>query len=378
MATTSEKTTTAVAETTTTTTAKPPDVPGRIICFTEKTDQGDIDKTSMAPLKDLCSKIVHVISFSVFGDAEEDVNSLAWMTTYLGEEKFLTGTRMSEDDDLSLLEAITKTTEWSLSHWHGLTEVSLTAKTGEKLKKAAEALKDISVLTIKGESSEVDATLDAIPLFPGLDVVAITPRCEAFSWNRSDVLALANSINRQVRIAIALTFSAAIWQTSSQDKAEQDECSAWTDSTLFMMERLNDGVFGPLEGHSMAFEDNDTITALVNYSRHQGINAFCIRNAHMIVHTLPLHLQFHLLNFTLPPMPAKNRRPSSILLEQRGLDDSARSGSGFPAVRASSITGVDAEPVVSGIFVGTTEHSDMPGGPMASSSKSGKRKQKTS
>ncbi|XP_054922032.1 uncharacterized protein [Dermacentor andersoni] len=131
-----------------------------------------------------------------------------------------------------------------------------------------------------------------------------------------------------------------------------------------------------LKDTGVSMVDNDVIAALANYARHQDINTFCIRDAHRIMQTLPLKRQFHLLNFSLPQKPANNRLPPSTLLPQPGLHDSAPIGSGLPAVKASSITGFDAEAVGSGISVEVTEHRDVSGLAMASSSKSGKRSKK--
>ncbi|KAH7974924.1 hypothetical protein HPB49_021465 [Dermacentor silvarum] len=82
----------------------------------------------------------------------------------------------------------------------------------------------------------------------------------------------------------------------------------------------------------------------------------------------------------LPVVPATIRMPPSSLLQQPGLDDSPSSGSHLPAMRASSVTWSNTEPVRSGLSVEAAEHRGMSGVAKASSSdaKSAKLKRTTS
>lgn len=130
--------------------------------------------------------------------------------------------------------------------------------------------------------------------------------------------------------AVAISLSAALWKPIPQAKADTEDCSEWTDWTK---EAMSCAESQPLQQCGTRFVDNENIVEMVKYMKSEGMNTLAVFSAQQVSETIQIHRPFHLLNFPLPPAPAKTRR---IPLRQRGLDDSRSSVSGLRAVRAAS------------------------------------------
>ncbi|XP_049513678.1 uncharacterized protein LOC125940951 [Dermacentor silvarum] len=287
--------------------------------------------------------------------------------------KFLTGIKSEENQELSFLDVVVKTTEWRLTMSHGIMEVNLTQQTASNFKEAAVKLKQLEIIGLSS-TSELDAALENLPLINELKIITVIPECEAFSWNEMKVLALANAMKSQIQKSFALSLSAALWVPGIPD-SQGAKCE-WTDRTPGILTCMKEGrAFDQCRFEGMVMVDNRTIFALVNYARSKNINTFCIRSAQNILDTLFLNRPFRLLNFTLSPVPAKNRLAPSMPLRELGLDDSQSSGSGLPASGATSIKVSDADPEGSGMSLEAAEYHGMSGVAKMSSSdaKSAKR-----
>ncbi|XP_049513978.1 uncharacterized protein LOC125941089 [Dermacentor silvarum] len=286
-----------------------------------------------------------------------ELSFLEQLSNFYGPQ-LVFGIKFQEEQEPRYFETVANTREWQLTTAHAIVKVNLTELSAQKLKTAATKLMNVEIIDLLW-ASEASATVETLPLMKEVKVITVTPECEAFSWNQTSALAFANSIRSRVGKPVALSLSAAMWK-ATQDKAGEEVCSDWTDSTSVIMGCVNQGK--PLErcrAGKTTVVDNVTIVTMVNYARSKDLNAFCIRSAQIIEQTLALKLQFHLLNFTLPSrqgIPLKETRQRSIQLGQPGAHDWASCESGEKTVPVDSSSESEVELVETEDTVVATEH----------------------
>ncbi|XP_049513309.1 uncharacterized protein LOC125940784 [Dermacentor silvarum] len=194
----------------------------------------------------------------------------------------------------------------------------------------------------------------------GLKVITVTSGCEAFAWNRSDVLEFGNAVKSYVSTTVALCLTAAIWDSDVQDKEQQKTCSVWQDNTEWFVKcAVNDPDFEHCKEESTVLVDNRAITAMVTYAKSNDINAFVISSAHRLLDTLPMHRNFHLFNFALPVrqgVSAKDKPRRSIRLREPRYHNWSSSESGRKMVTAEWSAGSEAEQVETKDIVVAAEH----------------------
>lgn len=316
----------------------------------------DIQATDL--LKNICTQVVIFVTFDDQGATNQDLTFLNTMEkSFL--DKILLGMKFEENKELQFFDAVGKGAAWHSTDSHALMEVSLTDKNSQKLQNAARKLNRIQIIGLL-LSSELNASMETLPLIKGLELITVTPECEADVWNETNVLVFANAINSNVEKEIALSLSAAIWKYSIPAKEATDNCSGWADSTTDIVACVNRGQrYEQCRVQGMVLVDNDNIAALVKYARSKDMNAFCIHSAERILDTLPLNRKFHLLNFTKPSrqlMPRKSKQRRSIRLRQTGAHDWASRESGWKTVTVEKSARSETEQMETEDTVVVAEH----------------------
>ncbi|XP_049514062.1 uncharacterized protein LOC125941147 [Dermacentor silvarum] len=240
---------------------------------------------------------------------------------------------------------------------HALTAVSLREETSETLQIAAIKLQKVEVLCLLA-TSQVNATVATLPFIRGLEVVAVTPECDAYQWNRTEELAFFNAIQGRVGLDIALSFSAAVWEAEVHDKAGNPQCTDWTRNSRNIVRCLKENPIEQCENIAV-FVTNDTISKMVHYAKSKAVNAFAILNADEIIKTRELNRPFHLLNFTMPVregLQTKDTQQRAIQLRPPDVHEWASRESGGELVTADTSAEFETEQAETDDAVLGSEH----------------------